>query len=137
MRKSLRKSVRNTYGKIAKLFFSGLIAMTCIFSFVLPSSAEIAPPIKNDIQVLNAGISTPPSAASPTATADTTFTNVIKFAAVWMGRIGLVVAFVGAFMFFMAMKDNNADGKQTALMVLVAGFGAFAVTGSLSMFGIV
>ena len=62
------------------------------------------------------------------------FTAVINFFATWLGRIGLIVGFVGAVMFGLAIKNDDADAKTRGLMTLAAGFVVFAVTQALDMF---
>lgn len=62
------------------------------------------------------------------------FDEVIEFFATWIGRIGLVVAFVGAVMFALAIKNDDAEAKTRGLMTLAAGFVVFAVTKALDMF---
>jgi hypothetical protein len=46
------------------------------------------------------------------------------------------VGFVGAIMFGLAIKDENADGKQRGLMTMISGFVVFAITLSLDLFGL-
>lgn len=67
---------------------------------------------------------------------DATFNKVISFFANWIGRIGLVVAFVGGIMFGLAFKNEDADGKTRGLQTLAAGFIVFALSKSLNLFGI-
>lgn len=79
--------------------------------------------------------------AAPAFAADTnagvdTFNDVINFFATWIGRIGLVVAFVGGVMFALAIKNDDADAKTRGLMTLAAGFVVFALTQALSIFGL-
>ena len=62
------------------------------------------------------------------------FNNVIDFFATWIGRIGLVVGFVGAIMFALAIKNDDAEAKTRGLMTLASGFVVFAVTQALDMF---
>lgn len=62
------------------------------------------------------------------------FTAVINFFATWIGRIGLVVGFIGAVMFGLAIKNDDADAKTRGLMTLAAGFVVFGVTQALDMF---
>lgn len=64
------------------------------------------------------------------------FNNIIEFFADWIGRIGLVVAFVGAIMFGLAIKNEDAEAKTRGLMTLASGFVVFAVTKALDMFNI-
>ena len=56
------------------------------------------------------------------------------FFSTWIGRIGLLVAFVGGTMFGFAMKNDEADQKQRGLMTLAAGFIVFALTRSMGLF---
>ena len=44
------------------------------------------------------------------------------------------MAFVGAVMFALAIKNNEAEQKQSALLTMIAGFVAAAVAGASSMF---
>jgi hypothetical protein len=71
-----------------------------------------------------------------TADPDQTFTDLIKFFAVWFGRVGLVVGFVGAIMFALAIRNEDADAKTRGLQTMISGFVVFAVTLSLDLFGI-
>ena len=64
------------------------------------------------------------------------FNQVIGFFATWIGRIGLVVAFVGGIMFALAIKNDDAEAKTRGLMTLASGFVVFALTLSLDLFGI-
>lgn len=64
------------------------------------------------------------------------FNKIITFFADWIGRIGLVVAFVGGIMFALAIKNDDAEAKTRGLMTLASGFVVFALTLSLDMFGI-
>ncbi len=64
------------------------------------------------------------------------FNNIITFFAEWIGRIGLVVGFVGAIMFALAIKNDDAEAKTRGLMTLASGFVVFAITKALDMFGI-
>lgn len=64
------------------------------------------------------------------------FNQVIGFFATWIGRIGLVVAFVGGVMFALAIRADDAEAKTRGLMTLASGFVVFALTLSLNLFGI-
>ena len=64
------------------------------------------------------------------------FNQVIGFFATWIGRIGLVVAFVGGVMFALAIKADDAEAKTRGLMTLASGFVVFEITLSLDLFGI-
>ena len=62
------------------------------------------------------------------------FETVIDFFATWIGRIGLIVGFVGGIMFALAIKNDDADAKTRGLMTLAAGFVVFARTQAVDMF---
>lgn len=66
--------------------------------------------------------------------ADSTYQTVINFFITWLRRIGALVALVGAIMFALAIKNNDAEQKQNGLMTLVAGFVAVAVCTAADMF---
>lgn len=64
------------------------------------------------------------------------FNSVIGFFATWIGRIGLVVGFIGAIMFGLAIKNDDADAKTRGLMTMASGFVVYAVSKALDLFGI-
>lgn len=57
-----------------------------------------------------------------TANPDTAFTDLIKFFATWFGRLGLVVGFIGAIMFALAIRNKNNSYAQTLLSCKCVGF---------------
>ncbi len=65
---------------------------------------------------------------------DTTFFALVGFFATWIGRIALLVAFVGGTMFGFSFKSDDAEQKQRGLMTLAAGFIVYALTRSMSLF---
>lgn len=66
--------------------------------------------------------------------ADASYTKVINFFITWIRRVGAVVAFVGAVMFALAIKNNDAEQKQSGLLTLVAGFVVVAICIAVDMF---
>lgn len=68
--------------------------------------------------------------------ADTTYKSVVNFFITWITRIGWLVAFVGAIMFALAIKNNDAEQKQSGLMTMIAGFVAAAVCMAADMFNL-
>lgn len=46
----------------------------------------------------------------------------IDFFSTWIGRIGGIVAIIGALKFALAIKDDNDDGKMQAVLIMVSGF---------------
>lgn len=68
--------------------------------------------------------------------ADTAFNNVVGEFVKWVKRIAGLIALVGAIMFGLAIKNNDAEQKQTGLLTMVAGFFVFAICGIVSTFGL-
>lgn len=66
--------------------------------------------------------------------ADSAYQKVINFFITWIRRIGAMVALVGAVMFGLAIKNNDADQKQNGLLTMVAGFVVFAICLAVDMF---
>jgi hypothetical protein len=122
----MKTLIKKSKGKISKLFFSMMVAMLPIMNAFVTASAAGAGGLPQ-----GGG-----NAATPSQDADQTFLDLIGFFATWFGRIGLVVGFVGAIMFGLAIKDENADGKQRGLMTMISGFVVFAITLSLDLFGL-
>lgn len=65
---------------------------------------------------------------------DEAFFQVLGFFCTWIGRVGLVIAFVGGTMFGFAIKSEDAESKQRGLTTLAAGFIVFALTRSMNLF---
>ena len=63
------------------------------------------------------------------------YKSTIEFFITWIRRIGMMVAFVGAIMFALAIKNNESDSKQNALLTMIAGFVAAAVAAAFSVEG--
>lgn len=80
--------------------------------------------------------STPAGGGGTPVDGEAAFNSVVGFFATWIGRIGLVVAFVGGVMFALAIKNDDAEAKTRGLMTLASGFVVFALTLSLDLFGI-
>lgn len=64
------------------------------------------------------------------------FNEIIGWFAKWIGRIGLVVGFIGAVMFGLAIKNEDSDAKTRGLMTMASGFVVYAITKALHLFGI-
>ncbi len=62
------------------------------------------------------------------------FQELVEFFATWIGRIGLVVAFVGGVMFGLAIKNDDAEAKTRGLMTFASGIVVFALTQAISFF---
>lgn len=91
--------------------------------------------------MMNASSTLSAYAASSSSTPATTdpdamFDNVVGFFANWIGRIGLVVGFVGAIMFGLAIRSEDSDQKTRGLMTMASGFVVYAITRMLNLFGI-
>lgn len=116
------KKVIEMHKKILLMLTAAYI--TCIFNAATTMSAYAS--------------STSGSSGTSTGTTDpdAMFDQIIVFFASWIGRIGLVVAFVGGVMFAFAIKNEDAEAKTRALMTLVSGFVVFAITKMLNLFGI-
>ncbi len=84
--------------------------------------------------VMLAGNGNNAGGASGSSTADGAYTNVVNFFITWLRRIGAMVALVGAIMFGLAIKSNDAEQKQAGLLTMVAGFVVFAVCLAADMF---
>lgn len=67
---------------------------------------------------------------------DEQFKSVVNFFVKWIKRVGLLVAFVGGVMFALAIKNNDAEQKQSGLLTLVAGFVVSALCQAVDMFDI-
>jgi cytochrome bd-type quinol oxidase subunit 2 len=62
------------------------------------------------------------------------YKSTIEFFITWIRRIGMMVAFVGAIMFALAIKNNDAEQKQAGLITMIAGFIVAALCAASSMF---
>lgn len=64
----------------------------------------------------------------------TQFDELIGFFATWIGRIGGVIALVGAVMFGFANKSEDPEGKQRGVNTMVSGIIVFAVSQAADWF---
>ncbi len=74
--------------------------------------------------------------ASAAGTAETAYQNTINFFITWIRRVGWMIAFVGAVMFGLAIKNDDAEQKQRGLITMVAGFVVAALCMASSMFNL-
>ena len=74
------------------------------------------------------------SSGSGSSDADSSYKSVVEFFITWIRRIGALIAFVGAIMFALAIKNNDAEQKQNGLLTMVAGFVVVAVCTAINMF---
>lgn len=70
------------------------------------------------------------------ATGDSVWSDIISTFVKWIKRLGYLVAFVGAIMFALAVKNNDAETKQNGILTMVAGFLAVAICVGVDKFGI-
>lgn len=68
------------------------------------------------------------------SSADTAYQTVIEFFVKWIRRAGAIVAFIGAIMFGLAIKEKDAEGKERGLFTMIAGFVVVAITIAVNMF---
>lgn len=73
---------------------------------------------------------------STSGDADSMFASVVKFLATWIGRIGLVVGFIGAVQAAFGIRNDDPDSKIKGIRTAASGFIVFAITLSLNLFGI-
>lgn len=123
-------AVKNTAKHSVKGFIAALNAKRK--KLMLSISTMVA---MSMVTAISAFADDPTSGAAATK-GEAEFNAVIKFFADWIGRIGLVVAFVGAVMFGLAIKNDDADAKTRGLMTMASGFVVYAITFALNMFGI-
>ena len=72
----------------------------------------------------------------PTGTPAEVFKDNIDFFAKWIGRIGSMIAFVGAVKLAVSIKSDDAKEQFTALMTMVAGFMIAVAVKDMSIFNI-
>lgn len=58
---------------------------------------------------------------------DATFNSTIDFIAGWINKFGFGIAFIGAVMFALGFRNDDAEGKTKGLRTLIAGFIVAAV----------
>ncbi len=51
----------------------------------------------------------------------TQFNSMITFLATWLGRVGGVVAFLGAVQFIISIKSGNPESKTNGVMFFIVG----------------
>lgn len=129
------------------LFFA-LVTMSIVFCFGAISTnaattqnavtASVSTVSESNI-VAAASLNIPivlPKAALENSTADDTYKDVVSFFVTWIKRAGFLVAFIGAVMFGLAIKNNDADQKQTGLLTMIAGFVVGAICIGVDLFNL-
>ena len=62
--------------------------------------------------------------------------NLFKWICVWVGRIGMIVAFFGAIQVALGFYRNDPDGKVMGLKTLASGFMVYSISLSPHLFGL-
>ena len=126
-------AVQNTAKPTAKSFIAALNAKRK--KLMLSLSTMVAMSMVTAISAFADSGSGSGTGGTPDLTAgDGAFFSVLGFFCTWIGRVGLVIAFVGGTMFGFAIKNDDADSKQRGLTTLAAGFIVFALTRSMNLF---
>lgn len=86
------------------------------------------------VMVAAGAVTTAVGSGSGSKDADSTYTSVINFFVTWIRRIGAVIAFVGAIMFGLSIKNHDGEQKQQGLLTMVAGFVVVAICLAVDMF---
>ena len=73
-------------------------------------------------------------ATPPTSTADTLWQTVSDLIGTWVTRLGAVVMFVGAVMFGLGWKNDDAEGKSRGISTLISGAIVTAVAAMVGIF---
>lgn len=68
------------------------------------------------------------------ANANTEFSSILSFIGKWTRRVGALGLFIGAVMFGLSIKDNNAVGKVNSLKTISAGGITMAISFILPTF---
>lgn len=66
--------------------------------------------------------------------ADLEFQSIMNFIGSWTGRVGALAAFIGAIMFGLAIRSNEASLKVSGLKTIAAGGIVMSVSALLSTF---
>lgn len=72
----------------------------------------------------------------PTGTPSEIFKDLIDFFSEWIGKIGGIIAFIGAIKFAASTKDDDAKEQLTSLFTMVAGFMIAVAVNDLDVFNI-
>jgi len=68
------------------------------------------------------------------AGADVAYQTVMNFIIVWLRRLGAAIALFGGVMLGLAIKNKDADQKETGIGTMIAGFVVVAITTAVNMF---
>ena len=68
------------------------------------------------------------------ATANLEFQSIMRFIGSWTGRVGAIAAFIGAIMFGLSIRNNDAGQKVGALKTIAAGGITISVSAMLWSF---
>lgn len=69
-----------------------------------------------------------------TGNVDDSYESVVNTFIMWIRRAGALVAFVGGIMFALAIKNNDAEQKQSGIITMIAGFVVVAICTAANIF---
>lgn len=72
----------------------------------------------------------------PTGTPSSVATTGISFFSLWIGRVGGLIAFIGAIKLALSIKDEGSKEQMLAVLVMVSGFMIKAAVYNLDIFKI-
>lgn len=88
-----------------------------------------------NLTIMNLLFMTSASFAAP-GDPDDVFNKTIDFIAGWVNKFGFAIAFIGAIMFAMGFRNDDAEGKTRGLRALISGLIVAAVAMKLVYNGI-
>lgn len=141
------QNTRKTLYKRVYAFF--IIAMITIMTYctIMPervyalegATANMCSSVHNGIvkvMPLAEGAEPAGGGGSPDATGDKVYNSVVDLMVKWFKRLGFLVAFIGAIMFALAIKNNDAESKQSGLLTMIAGFAVAGLCIGVDMFNL-
>lgn len=138
--KNIKRIIASVLTVATLTIMASFVTVSASASAVTPKATSVSATMVSMMQNDTMAISLPMIKAEDAATTgydvDKGFDTIVNFFVKWIQRVGGVVAFVGAVMFALAIKNNDAEQKQAGLLTIVAGFAVMAVCGVLSAFGL-
>lgn len=133
--KNIKRVIASILTVATLTIMASFVTVSASASAVTPKATSVSATMVSMMQNEEMAISLPLIKADiASGTADASYKDVVNFFVKWLKRIGALVGLIGAVMFGLAIKNNDAEQKQAGLLTMVAGFAVFGICSTTDIF---
>ena len=86
------------------------------------------------LTIISSILPDPPTTPTSPAGLGNLVQNAIEFLSLWIGRLGGIIAFIGAVKFALSIKSEEANEKIQSVLIMVSGFMIVSAVNNLDLF---